>query len=140
MNAKLDAIIAKVFETTPIIQGLPEAFKSSKSRFIFSNFQLNIGHPRAGASVHYHHPTTSALLYGLKHWFMYPPNDAFYNTESIHQWYHGSYKRLKEKGIRPLECMQQSGDVIFIPDAWAHGILYLRESISVSHLYTPPRA
>ena len=33
---------------------------------------------------------------------------------------------------RPLEGMQRGGDVIFVPDMWAHGTYTVRESVGVA--------
>lgn len=130
---KLDKLISETFKNIPFSKFVPKAFQDSGTPHRLNNYQLNIGHPYAGASVHFHQQTTSALLFGRKHWFMFPPSQAFYSTQQIYSWYQESYPKLQTK---PLECIQQTGDVIFIPDGWAHGVLYLAESISVSHLYS----
>ena len=97
-----------------------------------NNYQMNIGHPYAGASLHFHGPTMSTLLFGAKHFFMYPPKETFYNTEQIYQWYQSSYPRLKEEGSAPMECIQQPGDVVFIPEGWTRwfaGIQAAKEAV-----------
>jgi hypothetical protein len=132
---ELDNLVDETSQTTKPLHFIPEANKRDGGSVKLNNYQMNIGHPYAGASVHFHGPTMSTLLFGMKHFFMFPPKDAFYNTEQIYQWYQASHPSLKRNGLTPLECMQQPGDVIFIPDAWAHGLLYLKESISISYLY-----
>ena len=37
---------------------------------------------------------------------------------------------------RAFECTQQSGDVLFVPSLWSHGVLYEQNSISLSFLYS----
>jgi hypothetical protein len=29
----------------------------------------------------------------------------------------------------------QAGDVVFVPDMWAHGLLYTRDSIGIAYLF-----
>lgn len=31
--------------------------------------------------------------------------------------------------LRPLECEQHAGDMLFVPDLWAHGVLNMDEVI-----------
>ena len=37
--------------------------------------------------------------------------------------------RAVQKSEQPLECVQEQGDLIFVPDFWGHGVLNLAESI-----------
>ena len=38
----------------------------------------------------------------------------------------------REGARRPLECVQEAGDVMFVPDFWGHMILNLRESVGIA--------
>jgi len=130
---KLDALVTQLYQDNDALQLISKSFEKEKSQYLMTNYQLNIGHPYSGASVHFHQMAVTALLHGLKHWFMFPPADAFYSTAPVYHWY--SRLLLPEIRTRALECVQYPGDVLFIPNTWGHAALYLRESVSVSYFY-----
>ena len=49
----------------------------------------------------------------------------------MREWLATDYpKRAKE--ARPLECMQRSGDVMFVPHLWGHATYNVQESVGVA--------
>ena len=100
---------------------------------VLNNYQINVGSPFSGTSLHFHYMAVSALLHGRKRWFLYPPADASYSNAHFFDDFEPA--RRGQLG-RQLECTQQAGDVLFVPSLWAHGVLYEENSVSVSFLYS----
>ena len=98
---------------------------------------LQIGPPGAGAPVQYHKAAIDVLAYGRKRWALLPPPDAIFSIKPVRQWFaheHAHYAALAEAGnITMLECMQEPGDILFIPDSWGFGALHVQESIGLVH-------
>lgn len=46
------------------------------------------------------------------------------------------YKRAIEEGTL-LECVQQPGEAIFVPQAWGHGVLNIETSIGAAMEFNP---
>jgi hypothetical protein len=116
-----------VFERA--FQGLP---------FRMNNYQFMIAPKYAGASPHFHHSAANVLVYGRKRWFLFPPASSLYSTKHINSWVHEDYNRTVNGdggAPPPLECVQQPGDIIYVPDMWAHGVVYPMESVGIAYLY-----
>ena len=83
----------------------------------------------SGAPNHFHVNAANILVYGRKRWFLSHPNDATYSREHVVEW-------LERKGgydqSRVLECVQQPGDLIFVPTSWGHAVLNLQTSIGAA--------
>ena len=101
---------------------------------------LVIGPQKSGASWHTDPIGTSAwnaLLRGRKRWAMYPPShpppghDEDGKSLTSMQWYFSVYPNLEVQD-RPLEIVQEPGDVVFIPSGWWHMVLNLEETVSVT--------
>ena len=105
---------------------------ATESGLELNNYQLNLGAPMSGTSLHFHHAAVTTLMFGAKRWALYPPGDAFFSTRHAYDDF-GNITRL-ELGT-PLMCAQQAGDALFIPPRWGHGALYEQTSISLSFLY-----
>lgn len=52
----------------------------------------------------------------------------------IHNWYREDYPTLTGAD-RPLECVQEPGDLVFAPDMWGHGVVYVKDSVGIAFLY-----
>jgi len=105
-----------------------------------------IGPPRSGAPWHIDPAGTSAwnsLLTGRKRWLMYPPSftpigvgiddveEKFYGSPPSLLWLLEVYPYLPPDQ-RPIECIQEPGETIFVPGGWWHMVLNLEESIAVT--------
>ena len=102
------------------------------SDWALNNYQMNLGGSGGGTSIHYHHATMSSLVFGRKRWLLIPPAHAYYSTRHFAD----DFEEERSKATT-FECVQQSGDVLFLPALWGHGVLYERESWC---LLPPPRA
>ena len=38
----------------------------------------------------------------------------------------------EEKGFQHLECVQQAGDVMIVPELWGHGVVNLQDTLAVA--------
>ena len=71
--------------------------------------------PKGSASpTHFHRDTVNGLVYGIKHWYLWPPVEAIFSIQHIQDWinqdnHYGNYSNAKE-------CIQLPGDVLYIPD------------------------
>ena len=101
------------------------------SDWALNNYQMNLGGAHGGTSIHYHHATMSSLVFGRKRWLLIPPAHAYYSTRHFADDF--EEERRKE---HTFECVQQSGDTLFLPALWGHGVLYERTSVGVSFLFT----
>lgn len=106
-----------------------------------------MGPPRSGSTFHKDPNSTSAwngLISGLKMWIMYPPdcpppavypskNEADVTTPvSVPEWMLRFYKEIRTSKVKPIQCLQRPGDLIFIPNGWWHQVLNIEESIAVT--------
>jgi len=110
---------------------------------------LVVGPQRSATPFHVDPRGTSAwnaLLYGRKRWTLYPPHitppglrvmtdwkgyvedtSALYPTK----WFAYVYPNLKED-MKPIEFVQEAGEMVFIPGGWWHQVLNLTETVSVT--------
>ncbi|GLD97330.1 hypothetical protein PINS_up006014 [Pythium insidiosum] len=112
---------------------------------------LVVGPERSGAPWHTDPARTSAwnaLLQGRKRWALYPPGhpppgvgattrDRRSGRESVLDmtslaWYLHVYPTLAPHE-RPLEVLQEPGDVIYVPSGWWHLVLNLETTVAVTH-------
>eukprot|EP00026_Physarum_polycephalum_P002264 Phypoly_transcript_02270.p1 GENE.Phypoly_transcript_02270~~Phypoly_transcript_02270.p1 ORF type:complete len:908 (+),score=182.89 Phypoly_transcript_02270:120-2726(+) len=110
-----------------------------------------MGPQHSGAPWHTDPAGTSAwnaLIHGKKRWLLYPPGDlppgvipslaptgehVFISPPSL-LWLLEVYPQLAEDE-KPIECIQNPGEVIFVPAGWWHMVLNLEESIAVTQNY-----
>lgn len=74
--------------------------------------------PHARAAV-------NALVYGRKHWYVVPP--AFSFSSKLHPtvW----LENEPTPAYPVLQCTQEEGDLIYVPDMWGHAIVNAEDSI-----------
>jgi len=107
----------------------PEQFSEINGRPI-----LSLGPSRAGLPFHEHEAAWLWLVHGRKQWFVLPPGsipDGATRWKTTWQWLTGG--RGNEgtlslpsatgalKGM--LQCMQEPGEVVFVPTLWQHATL-----------------
>lgn len=110
------------------ILGMDPPFVDWK-RMLKNSPQFYLGSAGTGAPVHFHTHAYNVLVHGRKKWTLLPPRHSLYATEHIQNWLKGDqYKKLKEEGAM-LECIQEPGDVLYVPSSWGHGVLNLAESV-----------
>jgi len=87
-----------------------------------------LGGALMGAPPHHHGPALNSLAYGQKLWFLDPPGREIVAHESMYDYL------LRTKGaLTSRRCVQEAGDLLFVPRGWTHGTLCLsRECVGVS--------
>jgi ribosomal protein L16 Arg81 hydroxylase len=77
-----------------------------------------------------------AQLVGRKRWIMFPPDQRHlrygYQVQPDQPDLEG-FPRFQQ--ATPLECTIGPGDVIFVPSRWAHWVVSLDPTISLTHNY-----
>ena len=104
------------------------------------NFLL-IGGNGSGLGFHNHEQDAfNCIVKGKKQWYFYPPS---INTLAIDPkgypgwWKNNTYQSRKEfvevviprLKQRPLECTQESGDVLFVPKLWFHMVINIGDPV-----------
>lgn len=137
---------------------IPDVFKSWDSFDLEDQGEmwhiLSIGPSRKGLPFHNHGKSWIGIAYGAKLWFLYPfgysPPISSTTIGSAYEWYKDVFPSLKKfkippKGDReqteddehshnhfqPLTCVQEAGDIIFIPSQWLHMTMNIGETIAV---------
>lgn len=98
--------------------------------------QLIIGSEGSGSPVHTHVGAVNLALFGRKLWYVYPHGGAFYKRAPfmaretpILNWYLNDGPKLDGDH---LECIQNPGDMVFVPNNMGHGVLNLEDTIAVA--------
>jgi hypothetical protein len=115
-----------------------DVLKRASGRSIeYSNYQFMIAPKHTGASPHFHNSAVNVLFSGQKMWYMFPPSSNFYSTMPVHQWFERFDKMDSEHKPQYVQCIQNPGDVVYVPDHWGHAVLSIGEkpAIGFAHLY-----
>ena len=94
---------------------------------------ISLGGPGSGLPWHTHGETWIATVFGRKAWFVYAPGDAGSTQRGspLHDasaWFVHTLPSLTE-AERPYQCVQQPGEVVYLPAGWAHLTVNLDETI-----------
>lgn len=96
--------------------------------------QFYLGGPGSGSPIHWHNNALNYNVYGTKLWTLFPPPSAIYSR--LHtQVDSNKYARLVA-GDGVLHCIQRTGDVMFVPEGWGHGVLNLEVSVGYARGFT----
>lgn len=95
--------------------------------------QVFVGGPGSGAPLHYHTDAWNALAFGRKHWWLLPPSAAAYSAVPPVEWAAHASEAFSRLGgpLRPFECVQEAGDVVYVPAGWAHAVLNTGRNVTV---------
>lgn len=80
--------------------------------------------------------------------FLYPPGRAWYSKAPVLEWFNsglptglfnttasitadGANVSPSRYDASPLQCMQYSGDLIYVPRDWGHGVINAQNTIGV---------
>lgn len=80
------------------------------------------GKKSTGAPFHIHADAVNAAVHGAKRWFVFTPAKTVYSRKTIKEWVEEDLPTLGEDK-RPLECLQEAGDVVYVPLDWGHAVL-----------------
>jgi len=113
-----------------------------------------MGPGRSGSSFHVDPNSTSAwnaCITGRKKWILYPPHcpppgvhpstdmAEVTTSASLCEWFINFYPQTKVGDVRPMECVCEAGEVIFVPRGWWHCVLNLEESVAITQNYVSER-
>lgn len=107
----------------------------SELRAWASSKLLSLGSSGAGFHFHVHGPSLLTLFSGQKRWYLqkagsFPNRTASVLHRSIQYW---EAAVLPELGLEaPKCCMQHAGDTLFVPGAWAHATVNLKEAVGMA--------
>ncbi|KAK7474977.1 hypothetical protein BaRGS_00033788 [Batillaria attramentaria] len=93
-------------------------------------FAARVGATGSGLTFHTHYDAWNGMVFGKKRWFVYPDNKSppggmkFTNRE----WYEIIYPKLTREH-RPLECVQEEGEIIYVPEGYYHAVMNIGDSI-----------
>ena len=85
--------------------------------------QFFLGGAGTGAPLHFHEAAVNVLAFGRKDWLLLPPSLAAFSTQPARRLFAGP----PPPGA--LRCTQMAGDIVFVPEAWAHATLNTRTSV-----------
>lgn len=106
--------------------------KTGSRRLHEFSAQFYLGAIGTGAPLHSHVHAYNILVHGRKKWFIAPPRHGLYSREPIRNWVASSYPSMLKSGASIYECIQEPGDVLYVPELWAHGVVNLAESVGVA--------
>ena len=132
---------------------------SAEARHVFPrNTFFIVGGARTGTNLHVDPNCTSAwnsLLCGRKRWALFPPVDSQgildmgieQNGAKVKRtppcwWWQEVYPTIVANGSAQkygmIECIQEPGDTIFVPEGWWHTVLNLDLTIAITANPLPP--
>lgn len=113
-----DAFVAILRDMFPI----PELIADPDDAGGLDDIHFSLGRPESGAPLHIHADAVNAVVKGRKRWFVYTPARTLYSRKPIQEWLDTDYKSLKEEE-KPLECVQNAGDMVYVPLDWGHAVV-----------------
>eukprot|EP00466_Bigelowiella_natans_P021506 jgi/Bigna1/61398/fgenesh1_kg.21_\ len=78
------------------------------------------------------------VVYGKKSWTLLPPSERVYSKMKMKDWtmrpqqQHAAEYHPRSK----IECEQEEGDLIFIPNLWAHGVVNHGSTVALALEWT----
>lgn len=113
-----------------IVKQIPQAvgFQSAGES---AGKQFYLGPKDTGAQPHTHNHAWNMMAYGRKLWYMWSPDAAFYTTIPSRP-YIDRFVRQLPTNERPMSCIQEAGDFVYVPAGWGHTALNLEDSIGIA--------
>lgn len=94
-----------------------------------------VGAKRSGTSFHKHADAWNGVVFGAKRWFLYPPQKTpaggVWPGFSQLDWFETLYPTLDDDR-KPIECIQPSNTILYIPEGWYHGVLNAKDTVAIS--------
>jgi hypothetical protein len=94
----------------------------SPSRAGLDSMHYYMGDKGTGAPFHVHSDALNLLLTGSKRWWVVPPQHATFSRLHIEAWAQDEPRRASRK-VAPLECVQEAGDIMYVPFDWGHAAM-----------------
>lgn len=93
--------------------------------------QFFLGGALMGAPPRHHSPAVTSLVFGRKLWFLDPPGRELVVHEAM-------YDYLVRTGGAPgsARCVQEAGDLLYVPRSWTHSDVCLEDCIGMTHEIT----
>ncbi|XP_041347741.1 uncharacterized protein LOC121367556 isoform X2 [Gigantopelta aegis] len=93
-----------------------------------------LGSSGSGVSFHNHAEAWNGVVYGSKRWFLYsketaPPGGVYPGYSQL-DWFSKVYPVLSETQ-KPVECVQQAGEIIYLPEGMYHGTINIGDTVAV---------
>eukprot|EP01130_Rhizamoeba_saxonica_P004765 TRINITY_DN1936_c0_g1_i1.p1 TRINITY_DN1936_c0_g1~~TRINITY_DN1936_c0_g1_i1.p1 ORF type:complete len:257 (-),score=47.64 TRINITY_DN1936_c0_g1_i1:68-838(-) len=99
----------------------------------FPSFSFGIAGDATGVPFHVHGAVLAEVIWGKKHWFLYPPEEfpAFNPDVTSLIWRLENYDFISQTNP-PMECTLLPGEVLYIPSHWHHSTLNIGQSVFIS--------
>lgn len=91
--------------------------------------QFYLGPVGSSSPFHSHQDALNFLGYGRKLWYLVPPANASFDTTPGVTWIEKELPNFVTSGIPIFECIQEAGDMLYIPHGWGHVVVNLMTSI-----------
>ena len=85
----------------------------------------------SGRYFHQHYAAWNAVVYGRKRWFLVPPQ-AYFGPKQVDAMTSVEWAATHRNEVRPLECVQTAGTVLFVPEAWWHATINLADTVGIA--------
>lgn len=118
-----DAVVTILRDMFPI----PSLIADPEDSGGLDDIHFFLGRPSSGAPFHIHADAVNAVVKGSKRWFIYTPARTLYSRTPIQEWIDKDYQSLAEES-KPLECIQEAGDMVYVPLDWGHAVVNLEEN------------
>ena len=115
---------------------------------------LSLGGSRQGLPYHVHGVTYLSLIHGRKWWMIYPPGAQpplktynITNPMQTMEYYvknvlptlmdlplpplENGVRQSIAEGFRPFQCVQEAGDILYLPEGWVHQTVNVGETIGI---------
>ncbi|KAL4226395.1 hypothetical protein ACF0H5_014378 [Mactra antiquata] len=93
-----------------------------------------LGMSGSGVSFHKHADAWNGVIYGRKRWFLFPlektPPGGVYPGFTQQEWYRRIYPLVKPED-KMLECIQEAGEILYLPESWYHGTINLGDTVAI---------
>ena len=97
--------------------------------------------PRSASAVLHHATAINALAFGRKRWLLRPPTHAAWSPQPAFE-YAASVEEERRhnngSAHEVLSCVQEAGDVLVLPEHWAHATVNEEVSVGVALEFYEP--
>ncbi|XP_078664485.1 jmjC domain-containing protein 8-like [Branchiostoma floridae x Branchiostoma belcheri] len=125
-----------VSDTTFMTELLPHVHLPSflnQSRLEGPVSRLFLGRSGTGLSWHAHGQAWNGVVFGAKRWFLSAPDQPPPGGNNFEQLDWMKYVQPYVSAVwRPLECLQQAGDVVYIPECFHHAVVNIGDTVAMS--------